>query len=1186
MPALFTFLRTLILSCACLIIGVQLGLAWLAQNPAKLSTWASQYLNTPVQLGHVAAEWSAWGPVLDVEAIQIGTGQTAIQIAKATFAFSAQGPRLALQSPRFTLEKTSDSWRILGLPTRQQHTQTGFIQQLSIRDASLHWAEKTLPTVQLTHLAMVRDATHTRIAVDIQHPLGPARLQADIGSHTSVIHALLPGLPDYPIFVTYHHQPIQPEVQPSIQFSANELPLAPLHALLAEIPYLADWQVQLQAIQPTGRLHQVQARWHPNQPNNWQIQGQVTQLALHAWQHYPGINNLQAELDIQPEQFTAKLQATKARFTYPRLFRAPLPITQFTTQLQGQRTADGTWQIRTPAYQLNTPDFNSQGQFKLSLPPTQSPYLDMRAQMTQGRLETIRTYLPTGIMSAKLVTWLNRALQSGDIVRSDLVLKGPLASFPYNKQREGIFRVSTHIKQGHLAYHPEWPPLQIEQLQLIFNQNSMIADLQAGQLLNSAIKTQAKIATLDDQKPLELTIEADGPIQDIVTLLQTPTLNDSLRAITAQLQTTGTANTNIQLSLPLAQDTQTPQVNGNIQLTEATFQLPDITLEQVTGMLNIRDNRLQAEAVNVSIRGQTGQISILPTTTTDGTEHTLIRLNTRLTPASITQWVPQIPHTLLRGSAAAQVSLSLHKQSTGQPSFSQLQVKSDLAGLQIKLPAPVGKARHTKRPLRLALSLEGNRKPHRLQYGRYWHGIFSHNWRRGALRYATTQAKMPKTGYRLSGDYQKLDLNAWQHALQHMPRRKRQTPWQLDLTATEIHYPPYTLKQAKLKARRISDILRGEIQSPQITGRAQYNPQKNRLNIYLNKAHIEWPPTHLEKHKKRPDTKPEIPTNYPSLRLLCEDLRINRVPFGQLYVHTEAQQNSQLLQKIALQGDNLLIQANGTWRPDQTTLQGSYQAADPGTLLSKLGKPRHFKEAEAQGTFELAWAGHPFQVTPSSLTGKAGLTIGPGRLATVSPGFTRILGLVNVDAFTRRLKLDFADLFKTGYTFDRIQGNFTFGNGQVNTRDLYIDGPTSQIQIGGRIGLEKQDIEQLVYITPKLDGTLLLAGALAGGPVGTLTSLLAQQLLRRQVDRFSRFEYTVTGTWQKPNITPLESGGALSDFINGLRQKDTQHKTPQQNNTIQPAPQRGALQRFIDLFRPTQESTEQGWTDEELLNID
>ena len=1164
-------------------LGVQLVLAWFAHYPATLSAWASQYLDTPVQLGHFSAEWSAWGPVLGAESIQIGTGKAAIQIASMTLAFSATGPRLALQSPKLTLAKTPNGWQILGLPPRQHQTRNEFIQQLSVRDATIQWATDSLPTLHLSRLTLLRNATDTQVAVDIQHPLGPAHLRADIRPHKSVIHAQLPGLAEYPIFATYQPDPIKP----SIQLSAPELPLEPLTALLVDIPALADWHAQLPKL--SGTFQSIQATGYPNQPDDWHIQGQINQLAIQAGQHHPGINQVQAELDIVPHQITAKIQATDALFSYPYLFRAPLTITQLSTTLQGQRADDGTWQLDSSAYQLDTPDFTSQGQFKLTLTPAQSPYLDMRAQLKRGRLETIRTYLPTKIMSAKLVNWLNRALHSGDIVQSDLVIKGPLDSFPYSTQRQGIFHVKTHIQDGRLAYHPAWPPLHIERLQLIFNQQSMLADLQSGQLLDSTVKTQAKIAPLGQQKPLELTIAADGPVQDIVTLLQTPTLTDSLRATTAHLQTTGTAQTQIQISLPLKADTQTTQVNGHIQLTDATLQLPKITLKQVTGMLNIRDNRLHAEAVPVNIRGQSGQISVEPTTDeTDGTEHTLIRLDTRLTPANITQWVPQIPHTLLRGSAAAQVSLSLHKQNNGPPLFSQLQVKSDLAGLQIKLPAPVGKARYTERPLRLALSLGNNRKPHRLHYGRYWHGLFSHDWRRGTLRYATAQTRLPKTGYRLQGDFQHLDLNAWQQALQQLPPRKQHaSAWQLDLSATQLQYPPYTLKQARLKARRTSsNIIRGEIQSPQLIGQAQYNPTQNRLNIYLEQAHIDWPRIAPTKHEKRPDPKPILPNNYPSLRLLCEDLRIDRIPFGQLYVQTELQQNHQIIKKIALQGNNLLVQANGAWQPDQTTLQGSYQAADLGTLLTQLGKPRHFKEADAQGTFDLRWLGHPFQVNTTNLTGKAGLIIGPGRLATVSPGFTRILGLVNVDAFTRRLKLDFADLFKTGYTFDRIQGNFVFGDGQVNTRDLYVDGPTSKIQIGGRIGLEKQDIEQLVYITPKLDGTLLLAGTLAGGPVGTLTSLLVQQLLRRQVDRFSRFEYSVTGTWQNPRIMPLESGGALSDFINSLRQKETQDTSPQQNNKIQPAPQRGALQRFIDIFRPTQESTEQGWTDEELLNID
>ncbi len=1177
MSAFFSFLRTFVLGCGCLVICLQLYLAWLAQHPATLIAWASTHLQTPVQLQSLHADWSAWGPVLRAQGIQLGTGEQAVRIAEVSFAFSAKGPRLAILSPTATLARTPDGWHIAGLSPRKKSSQAWFIQQLSVQNARLHWASGIAPTLHLPQIAISRAEARTQLAINIQHPLGPAHILGELSTDNSQFYAQLPGLPEYPLFIRHQKNLAEPRVQ----LYATAIPLGPLTDFLADIPLLADWHATIQPLNPTGTLHNVRATWSPSPKNTWRVQAKIADLAVQPSQYHPGLNHIHAEVDFQPDQFDIAVQVTDAVLQYPRLFQAPLNITQFTTKLQGQRDADNTWRLDADAFQLNTPDFTSQGRIQLTLPRERSPHVDIRAQLQQGHLDSIRTYLPSKVMSGRLVNWLNRALGDGQIVQSDLLWHGPLDNFPYDTQRTGVFSLNTQVRAAHLAYHPDWPPLDIERLQLMFNQNSMLADLQAGQLLNSTVKTQAKITQLGNKNPLQLQIDADGPLQDIFTLLQTPKLSENLRSIATRVQANGSAQTQLQLSLPLIKNTHTVSVNGNVQLTEARLQLPGITLEQVTGTLNIRDNQLHADAVQTMIRGQTGQISIQP-----GTDQTLIHLATRLTPANIRRWLPQAPTQLLHGSAAAQVSLALPKPTTNTTVLSQLQIKSDLEGLQIKLPAPVGKTRYAERPLHLAISLGNNRKPHRLHYGRYWHGLFSRDWQRGELRYAPTQAQLPKIGYRLQGDFQHLDLQAWQHALQRFPRRTGRQPWQLDISATQLQYAPYHVKQAQLNIGRTPGYIRGEIHSPHIIGQAQYDQTQDRLNLYLEKAHIDWSKISAKNSKKRPDPKLLLPNQLPSLRLLCDDLRIDQVPFGQLLLHTESQQQGQTLENIALQGDNLIIKAAGEWQPGHTKVQGSFQAADLGNLLAQLGKPRQLKDAQANGTFELTWPGHPFQASAASLAGQAGLVIGPGRLATVSPGFTRILGLVNVDAFTRRLKLDFADLFKTGYTFDRIQGNFTFGAGQVHTRDLYVDGPTSHIQIGGRIGLVQQDIEQLVYITPKLDGTLLLAGTLAGGPVGTLTSLLVQQLLRRQVNRFSRFEYSITGTWQDPKIMALESGGALSDFINGLRQSDTQHKAPQHNSAIQPAPQRGALQRFIDLFRPTQEATETGWTDEELLNID
>jgi hypothetical protein len=146
-----------------------------------------------------------------------------------------------------------------------------------------------------------------------------------------------------------------------------------------------------------------------------------------------------------------------------------------------------------------------------------------------------------------------------------------------------------------------------------------------------------------------------------------------------------------------------------------------------------------------------------------------------------------------------------------------------------------------------------------------------------------------------------------------------------------------------------------------------------------------------------------------------------------------------------------------------------------------------------------------------------------------------VVGLLNLNALTRRLRLDFRDFYKKGYSFDSINGNFVFDAGEARTDDLSVLGPTGRIDLRGSADLVAGSLDQQVTVTPKLDATLPIAGALAGGPVAGVAVLMAQQVLTKQVDRITRFEYAVNGPWADPSIVPLETGGTLSKIYQQMK---------------------------------------------------
>ena len=179
--------------------------------------------------------------------------------------------------------------------------------------------------------------------------------------------------------------------------------------------------------------------------------------------------------------------------------------------------------------------------------------------------------------------------------------------------------------------------------------------------------------------------------------------------------------------------------------------------------------------------------------------------------------------------------------------------------------------------------------------------------------------------------------------------------------------------------------------------------------------------------------------------------------------------------------------------------------------------------------FDVSWAGAPFQYHPANLQGSINLDVGKGRVLDLDPGAARMLGLMNIRTLSRRLRLDFRDMYEEGLSFDGILASFDLDEGHIYSNDLTIKSPSALIHISGSADLVHKQFDQLVTVSPKLDTTLPVAGALVGGPATGLAVLLAQQLMSKPLSKMQRIEYSVHGPWDDATITRIKSSKSPTD---------------------------------------------------------
>ena len=226
------------------------------------------------------------------------------------------------------------------------------------------------------------------------------------------------------------------------------------------------------------------------------------------------------------------------------------------------------------------------------------------------------------------------------------------------------------------------------------------------------------------------------------------------------------------------------------------------------------------------------------------------------------------------------------------------------------------------------------------------------------------------------------------------------------------------------------------------------------------------------------------------------------------------------LDRLALEGPLASVQGSGQWLGGRgggrTRFDLKGRSAEVGKLLRQLGLATAIDKAPLEASLSIGWAGAPYAPGLEGLDGRLEFQFGAGTLLDVEPGVGRILGILNLGALRRRLTLDFRDLFEKGSSFDSIEGLVVLDGRVARTERFTIDAPAAEVKIQGETDLVSRQLDQLVTVIPDLSSSLLVAGTVAGGPLVGAAVLIADQVIGKQVDKLSQYQYRVRGPWENP----------------------------------------------------------------------
>lgn len=264
------------------------------------------------------------------------------------------------------------------------------------------------------------------------------------------------------------------------------------------------------------------------------------------------------------------------------------------------------------------------------------------------------------------------------------------------------------------------------------------------------------------------------------------------------------------------------------------------------------------------------------------------------------------------------------------------------------------------------------------------------------------------------------------------------------------------------------------------------------------------------------------PSSLPPLHVSVADLRLGDARLGETHFESAPVADGMHIARMDTQSKNVQIKAGGDWlgtaQASHSQMKIDLRSDNLGRMLEAFGFGGLIGGGEnTHVVIDGSWPGAPTAFALANLEGTLKFSIGEGRILEVKPGVGRLFGLFSIADLPRRLTLDFGDVFKSGFGFNSVSGDFVLKNGNAYTDDVEIKGPAADIHIRGRTGLRTHDYDQIVDANPHTGGALAVVGAVVGGPIGAAAGLA----ISRGLNQAAHARYSITGDWEHPVITTL-----------------------------------------------------------------
>ncbi len=413
-------------------------------------------------------------------------------------------------------------------------------------------------------------------------------------------------LPPADFSLTLQHQ--TDVTQAKGEISGNDIDLKVIAALIESFPVGKEVRSLVTRYQPRGMVKKTVFAWSGflDKPSAYQIKSTLKSFGLNSDGKNPGITDFSGTVEGDDKGGKFNVASKLMTLDEPHIFRAPLSFDTF--------DSNGKWRVSQDAIEIDFANVNFAnadltGEFSglysrlrasgaRAVEEKGPGSLDIKGKFSHVKASAVGQYLPNGIAQTR--TYLEHALQDGEMTSATFEVKGELYEFPFHNGKGGTFTARANIKDVDFRYNDDWPAANNINGELSFDNTKFGLSIDAAKILNTSIKRSTiAIADLTDKSGVvAINLAADARAEEVTKFLRESPLANTVGGFTKVVAIDGYGKLDLGLAVPIVPGKEMVKVNGKYALLRATAK-PVIgpTVTNLTGMIVFTERGVQSTSL-------------------------------------------------------------------------------------------------------------------------------------------------------------------------------------------------------------------------------------------------------------------------------------------------------------------------------------------------------------------------------------------------------------------------------------------------------------------------------------------------------------------------------------------------------------------------------------------------------------